>query len=81
MRYEIGRHGVGGRNESWWYAEYDKATGQAYWVHEWSNMNSKLQVSNGEEKIALEEAGGQTYYAKAVAEIQANHPEWQPSKG
>ncbi|UBM27255.1 hypothetical protein K8374_09995 [Pseudomonas sp. p1(2021b)] len=81
MRYQVGTHGVGGRNESWYYAEYDKATGKAYWVHEWSNMNSGLQVTDGEKKIPLEEAGSQSFYEKAVEVIQANHPEWQPLKG
>ncbi|MNJ67758.1 hypothetical protein D3C77_639560 [compost metagenome] len=78
MRYEIGRHGVGGRNESWYYAEYDEAAGKAYWVHEWSNMNSSLQVTDGEKKIPLEEAKSQSFYDKAVAIIQEKHPEWQP---
>ncbi|MFG0844322.1 hypothetical protein [Pseudomonas sp. FYR_5] len=77
QKYPIGEHGIGGRNESWYYAKYDKATGKAFWVHEWSNM-SGLKVIEGEKELPLEEAKSQSYYDEAVAVIQENHPEWQP---
>lgn len=78
MRYQVGTSGVGGRNESWYYAEYDQEKGQAFWIHEWSNMNSRLQTSSGEKMIPLTEAKGQRFYDKAVEVIQEKHPEWQP---
>ncbi|POQ05504.1 hypothetical protein [Pseudomonas syringae] len=76
MRYQIGQHGIGGRDESWFYAEYEAETGKAYWVHEWQNMNHNLQVNEGERKIELQEAGSEQYYSNAVAIIREKHPEW-----
>ena len=81
MRYRIGEIGIGGRKESWYYAEYESETGKAFWVREWDNVGFDLSHSAGEEKVPLEEAVRNQFYEKAVAVIQANHPEWQPLKG
>lgn len=81
MRYSIGEHGVGGRYESWYYAEYDAATGKAYWIREWDNVDYQLNHSAGEKKVPLEDAVGSQFYEEAVEVIQRNHPEWQPVKG
>lgn len=81
MRYKIGEHGVGGRNESWYYAEYEPETGKAFWIREWDNVDYKLNHSAGEKKVPLEEAAGSQFYEEAVEVIQKNHPEWQPMKG
>jgi len=81
MRYKIGEHGVGGRNESWYFVEYEPETGKAFWVREWDNVDYKLNHSAGENKTPLEEASGKSFYVEALEVIQKNHPEWQPLKG
>lgn len=80
MRYRIGTNGVGGRKESWYYAEYLPEEGKAFWVHEWDNLSYSLERDEGERKIPLEEASGERFYNAAVAVIQEKHPEWQPIK-
>ncbi|PWY39038.1 hypothetical protein [Pseudomonas sp. RW405] len=80
MRYKIGDHGIGGWNESWYFAEYDPETGRAYWVRVWDNLDHKFNSSEGEKRLPLEEAAGQSFYEKAVEVIQNNHPEWKPKK-
>ncbi|UST66808.1 hypothetical protein NF673_09945 [Pseudomonas moraviensis] len=81
MRHKIGEHGVGGRNESLYYAEYEPETGKAFWVREWDNVDYKLNHSAGEDRVLLEDASRNHLYEKAVEVIQQNHPEWQPTKG
>lgn len=80
MRYQVGSIGIGGRDESWFYAEYVPEKGQAFWVHEWNNLSYSLQTTEGERKVPLEEAKGERFYREAVAVIQEKHPEWQPLK-
>ncbi|MNJ60148.1 hypothetical protein D3C77_558610 [compost metagenome] len=80
MRYQVGTSGVGGNNESWFYAEYEAETGKAFWVHEWENMTFSLQTSSGEKRIPLEDASDKRFYKEAAEIIQKNHPEWQPLK-
>lgn len=80
MRYKIGQHGIGGRDESWYYVEYDAETGEAYWVHEWDNLSYQLQTNSGEKKVELSQAAGKSFYQEAVALMQEKHPEWEPKQ-
>ncbi|QNR42581.1 hypothetical protein [Pseudomonas syringae] len=78
MRYKIGEHGIGGRDEKWYYAEYDPRTGDAFLVIEWDNIAHNLRTHSGEERIPMEKAKDQPFYEKAAEIISENHPEWQP---
>jgi hypothetical protein len=79
-RYKVGDIGVGGWEESWYYAEYDPDTGKAFWVKEWDNLTHKFQSNEGENRLPLEMAVGKQFYKEAVEAIRSNHPEWDSSK-
>lgn len=81
MRYHVGSIGIGGRDESWFHAEYEPETGKAYWVHEWHNLSHSQEVNEGERRVPLEDAKGERFYTDAVAKIQEKHPEWESVKG
>lgn len=76
MRYKIGEHGIGGRNETWYYVEFDESTGQAFWVREWDNLNHRLQTNEGKERVELREASGKSFYEEAMRVITEKHPDW-----
>lgn len=80
MRYKIGETGKNGRNESWYFVEYEPETGSAFWVHEWSNLSYSLQTDEGEKRVPLEEASKLSFYDVAILKMQESHPEWQALK-
>jgi hypothetical protein len=80
MRYQIGETGKNGRNESWYFVEYEAETGTAFWVHKWNNLSHSLQMDEGEERLPLEEASKKHFYDEALKQLQENHPEWQAIK-
>ena len=77
MRYQIGEHGIGGRDESWYYVEFDEGTGEAFWIHEWDNLNHRLQSNSGETRLPLSEASGKSFYSEALKVLSEKHPEWK----
>jgi len=81
MRYPIGQVGIGGRNESWYYVEYDPEAGKAFWVHKWDRVNYKLQSDDGELKVDLNDATNKPYYDEAIKVLAEKHPEWQALRG
>ncbi len=81
MRYKIGETGKNGRDESWYFVEYEPEKGKAYWVHEWSNLSYSLKTDAGQKRVPLEDAAKERFYDEALLKMQANHPEWQPVRG
>lgn len=65
-RVQIGQHGVGGNNESWYSLEYSDSKDEFYYVHEWNNMNYSLQIDSGERRIHLKQAVGERFYSEAL---------------
>ncbi|MFL8988634.1 hypothetical protein Q8X48_12925 [Pseudomonas sp. QLc11A] len=76
MYFELGTKGLNGRNESWWSLSYVEAEDQFYWRHRWSNM-SGLTVHDGEKRLPILEAKGESYYSDAVKVIREKFPTWK----
>ncbi|WP_434134408.1 hypothetical protein JQR88_11105 [Pseudomonas luteola] len=70
MRKLIAETGKNARNEDWYYIEYDEKTSQVFYVHAWNHMDSKLNVSDGEQRTLLCEAGDKAYYADAIEALK-----------
>lgn len=77
MRHQIGQHGIGGRNESWYYVEYDEATDEVFYVHEWHNLDYQLKTNEGEKKTPILEAKDFQYYRHAANWVREKIPAWK----
>lgn len=76
MRYKLAEHGIGGRNESWYYVEFDEGTGEAFLIHEWDNLSSSLSTNSGEKRVPMAESQGSVYYDDAVRILDEKHAGW-----
>lgn len=65
MQYQLGTHGIGGRDESWFSLVVDDDTGELFHEHTWHNLSFSGAVNEGTRRLPLAQAQGKPYFREA----------------